>query len=118
MRWESIAPWTFRRATRNLEIEGCPVKKGDMVYASYGTANIDPDEFERPFEIDFNREVNRHAAFGLGYHRCLGSHLARREMQIALREWHRRIPNYSLKPGFEPAYVLPIRAVPGVELVW
>jgi cytochrome P450 len=118
LRWESVAPWTFKRVTEDSEIAGCPVHKGDMVYVSFGSTNLDPGEFPEPFEVDFMRKANRHAGFGLGYHRCLGSHLARRELQVALREWHRRIPEYSLKPGFEPSYVLPIRAVPDLELVW
>ena len=49
----------------------------------------------------FDREVNRHLAFGGGVHRCLGSHLARRELRVTLREWHRRIPEYALHPGYE-----------------
>ena len=66
----------------------------------------------------FDREVNRHVAFGGGVHRCLGSHLARRELRIALAEWHRRIPEYSLAPGYTAAYRPPLRFVPDLQLVW
>ncbi len=44
--------------------------------------------------VRWDRDVNRHLAFGGGIHRCLGSHLARQELRVALREWHRRIPEY------------------------
>ena len=60
----------------------------------YGAADIDETTFGDPFQVRFDREDNRHIAFGAGVHRCLGSHLARRELRIALREWHRRIPDY------------------------
>ena len=66
-----------------------------------GAANVDPAEFADPMDVRFDRDVNRHLAFGGGVHRCLGSHLARRELRVTLREWHRRIPEYSIKPGVE-----------------
>ena len=53
------------------------------------------------YEVDFDREANPHFAFGGGIHRCLGSHLARLELRVALREWHRRIPEYAVEPGHE-----------------
>ena len=62
--------------------------------------------------------MNRHVAFGGGVHRCLGSHLARRELRIALREWHRRIPEYTLTPGYQVGYLPPLRFVPDLQLVW
>jgi cytochrome P450 len=51
-------------------------------------------------------------------HRCLGSHLARRELRIALREWHRRIPEYALSPGYIVGYLPPLRFVPDLQLTW
>ena len=59
-----------------------------------GAANVDDVGVPEPSELRFDREVNRHLAFGGGIHRCLGSHLARLELRVALREWHRRIPEY------------------------
>ena len=61
---------------------------------------------------------NRHIAFGGGVHRCLGSHLARRELRVTLQEWHRRIPDYELKPGHELHYPPGLRSVENLELVW
>ena len=64
-----------------------------------GSANTDEAEFPDADEVRFDREVNRHIAFGGGIHRCLGSHLARLELRVALREWHKRIPEYEIEPG-------------------
>ena len=59
----------------------------------------------------FDREVNRHIAFGGGVHRCLGSHLARLELRVALREWHKRIPEYEIEPDAELVYTTGIRSI-------
>jgi cytochrome P450 len=68
--------------------------------------------------VDFERERNLHLAFGAGPHRCLGSHLARMELCVAMEEWHRRIPDYRIKPG-ETLRVSPgIREVLYLPLVW
>src|SRR3712207_8338412 len=56
----------------------------------------DPEQFERADEVLIDREVNRHAAFGLGIHRCVGSHLARMELRVALDAWLDRIPEFTL----------------------
>jgi cytochrome P450 len=76
-----------------------------------GAANVDDAEFSEPDVLVWDREANRHLAFGGGIHRCLGSHLARLELRVALREWHRRIPDYSIKPGAELNYTAGIRTI-------
>ena len=91
---------------------------GTAVMVSYGAANVDPVEFPDAFDVRFDREQNRHIAFGGGVHRCLGSHLARRELRITLREWHQRIPDYELKPGIELHYSPGLRTVENLELIW
>jgi cytochrome P450 len=68
--------------------------------------------------VDFERESNRHLAFGAGAHRCLGSHLARMELRVALEEWHRRIPEYAIQAGEVPRYSPGIREVQYLPLVW
>ena len=118
LRWETPVAGTARLATADSVVTGCPVAAGNIVFVSIGAANVDPNEFEDAMDVRFDREVNRHLAFGGGVHRCLGSHLARRELRIALREWHRRIPDYGLKPGIELEYPPGLRMVQNLELVW
>ena len=72
------------------------MKEDDWVLLSFPAANRDPRMFDRPDEVIIDREANRHAAFGLGPHRCLGSHLARMELRVALETWLQRVPDFSL----------------------
>ena len=118
LRWETPVAGTARLATADSEVSGCPVPAGSLVFVCIGAANVDPAEFDDAAEVRFDREVNRHLAFGGGVHRCLGSHLARRELRIALREWHRRIPEYELQPGLELEYPPGLRMVENLQLVW
>lgn len=85
-----------RKATRDIEVQGCPIKKGDMVFVPLNAANRDDAAFEDAQTVKIDRHPNNHIGFGAGPHRCLGSHLARRELKIALEEWHERIPDYRL----------------------
>jgi cytochrome P450 len=118
LRWETPVTQVPRMAKRDTEVAGCPIKAGSFVSVMVGAANVDPEAFPDGHEIRFDRDVNKHLAFGGGVHRCLGSHLARRELRVALREWHRRIPDYELKPGTELHYPLGLRSVENLELVW
>ena len=121
LRWESPVPSGVPRiATRDTALpNGLRVAAGTAVMVNYGAANVDPAEFPDAFDVRFDRQANRHIAFGAGVHRCLGSHLARRELRIALREWHRRIPDYAIKPGHEELEYLPgLRSVRHLMLVW
>jgi cytochrome P450 len=118
LRWESPVPGVPRFCTGDTELAGCPIKTGDAVQVLVGAANVDPAAFADGFDVRFDRETNPHIAFGGGVHRCLGSHLARRELRIMLREWHRRIPEYELKPGVVPQYAMGLRHVENLELVW
>jgi cytochrome P450 len=98
----AYAPVTMARETiADTEIAGCPVKKGQMVLLSFPSANRDPAVFPDADKVIIDRKLNRHAAFGLGIHRCVGSNLARMEMQVALEEWLKRLPKFSLKAGGE-----------------
>lgn len=90
-----------RKVTHDIDFNGCPMKAGQMVYLPLAAANRDPRHFPDPQLVDADRRNNRHIAFGAGPHRCLGSHLARRELKIALEEWHRRIPSYTVDEGVE-----------------
>ncbi|BBX62541.1 cytochrome P450 [Mycobacterium saskatchewanense] len=90
---------TARKAVVDTELGGCPIRAGEMVSLPLAGANRDQQAFPHADTFDLDREVNRHLAFGVGPHRCLGSHLARVELRIALEEWHKRIPEYSIAPG-------------------
>ncbi len=121
LRWESPVPGGPPRvATCDVELpNGHTVASGTNVLISYGAANVDPAVFPDAFDVRFDRTENRHIAFGAGVHRCLGSHLARRELRVTLREWHRRIPDYHLKPGHEELVYPPgLRHVKDLTLAW
>ncbi|KUI34504.1 cytochrome [Mycobacterium sp. IS-1590] len=85
---------TARKATRDMEFHGCPVKAGDMASFPLAAAGRDETVFPRAREVDLDRGITRHISFGAGPHRCLGSHLARQEMTVFLEQWHARIPSY------------------------
>jgi cytochrome P450 len=121
LRWESPVPFGVPRvATADTELpNGCPIKQGRAVTVMYGAANVDARQCPEPFEVRFDRDSNRHIAFGGGVHRCLGSHLARRELRVTLTEWHRRIPDYWLKPGHDRLEYPPgLRHVRDLMLAW
>jgi cytochrome P450 len=85
-----------RIVASETEIGGCPVKERDWVLLPFPAANLDPAEFENPDEVMIDRQRNRHLAFGVGIHRCIGSNLARMELRVGLEEWIRRIPDFEL----------------------
>jgi cytochrome P450 len=118
LRHEGVVPGSARVCAQDTEINGTPIKQGTPVHVLIASANLDPEEFPDPDRVDFNRSGNRHLAFGGGVHRCLGSHLARLELVVALEEWHRRIPEYALAPGREPSYITGLRAVDELPLVF
>jgi cytochrome P450 len=88
-----------REVMKETVISGCPVKPGNMVLLSFPAANRDPAVFPDADKVLIDRKENRHAAFGLGIHRCIGSNLARMEMTVALEEWLKRIPDFRLDPA-------------------
>ena len=85
-----------RKVTRDAEFHGVQLKQGDMVYALVAGANRDPRAYERANEFVLDRKKNNHMGFANGPHRCLGTHLARRELQIAVQEWLRVIPDFRI----------------------
>jgi cytochrome P450 len=90
-----------REVMKETVISGCPVKPGNMVLLSFPAANRDPAVFPDADKVVLDRKENRHAAFGLGIHRCVGSNLARMEMTVAIEEWLKRIPDFRLDPAGE-----------------
>jgi len=88
-----------REVMKETVISGCPVKPGNMLLLSFPAANRDPAVFPDADKVVIDRKENRHAAFGLGIHRCVGSNLARMEMTVAIEEWLKRIPDFRLDPA-------------------
>jgi cytochrome P450 len=101
LRYYPIVFGDGRKVTRDAEFHGVQLKKGDMVYALVAGANRDPRAYERADEFVLDRERNHHMGFANGPHRCLGAHLARRELQIAVQEWLRVIPDFHVAGGEE-----------------
>jgi cytochrome P450 len=94
----AYAPVTMaREVVKEVDIGGCPMKPGSMVLLSFPAANRDPAVFPDADKVLLDRQENRHAAFGLGIHRCIGSNLARMELRVALEEWLKRIPEFRLQ---------------------
>jgi len=93
----AYAPVTMARLVKqDMHWRGAEMKADDWILLSFPAANRDPAQFDEAGEVIIDREVNRHAAFGLGIHRCLGSHLARMELRVALDVWLSRIPAFTL----------------------
>jgi cytochrome P450 len=90
-----------RWAARDTEINGVRVKKGEMVYVCGATTNLDSTYFENPAPVNIDRPHVPHVAFAVGTHHCLGSHLARTELFVAIDQLHRRIPEYRVPEGEE-----------------
>lgn len=93
----AYAPVTMARLVReDTDAYGCPMKADDWVLLPFPAANRDPEAFPHADQVVIDREVNRHAAFGLGIHRCAGSHLARMELRVALEVWLAHFPEFQL----------------------
>jgi cytochrome P450 len=93
----AYAPVTMARlVATDFDFHGHPFKEGDWLLLPFPAANRDPAVFENPGQVQLDRANNRHAAFGLGRHRCLGSHLARMELRVALEEWLAAYPDFEL----------------------
>lgn len=86
----------FRYTARDAQFGGIDFKAGDRALLVHPIYGIDDREIANPLEVDFDRPVSRHTAFGAGPHRCLGSHLARLELKVFLEEWLSRIPEFEL----------------------
>ena len=113
----AYAPVTMARLVReDMHWRGADMKADDWILLSFPAANRDTAQFDRAGEVIIDREVNRHAAFGLGIHRCVGSHLARMELRVALETWLERIPDFSLADqdgvSWSPGQIRGPRALP------
>ena len=118
LRHETPVMMVARAVAKDFEFGGCQMHKGDSLTPLIGAANLDEGEFDDPLDVSWERTENRHMAFGAGPHRCLGSHLARLELRVALEEFHKRIPDYSIAEGAILSYSPGIRQADALPLVW
>lgn len=90
---------TSRRVRNDCTFRGVRMAAGDAILVAQTLANRDAKEFPDGHQVRFDRKVNLHLTFGLGTHRCIGSHLARLEMIVALQEWVARVPEFRVAEG-------------------
>jgi cytochrome P450 len=107
-----------RVVAKDATVGGVEVKAGDHATIVIGAANLDPAIYTAPDDIDFERPKSISLAFGGGPHLCLGINLARLELRVALEEWHRRIPEYTIESGAVIAHSPGIRQADHLPLVW
>jgi cytochrome P450 len=117
LRWTTPVMVVPRAAAQDVTLHDVEIQKGAGVTLVLGAANDDDSQFAADV-VDFDREPNKHLAFGGGHHLCLGAHLARMELRIALEELHARIPDYRLADGAEVHFSTGIRQAHAVPLVW
>ncbi|MET1755473.1 cytochrome P450 [Novosphingobium sp. RD2P27] len=101
-RWS--VTFSGRVLAQDYEMRGAKMKAGDRITCVLPACNFDPDVFPNPLEVDFDRPRKTILAFTVGVHSCMGAHLARLEVKIALQEWLKRIPDFSVKPGTDIEY--------------
>jgi cytochrome P450 len=119
MRFEAPVIEGSRRTTEDLPLpSGVTIPAGSFIHTSWAAASLDPDVFDDPLTVDLERRPNPHIGFASGFHRCLGSHLARLELAVALEAWHERIPDYRIADGAELVYTGNPRAPHTLPLVW
>ena len=107
LRYYAPFPATFRRTTRDVEVAGTTIPKDTRVLVFLASANRDERAFESPDEFRLDRGTNRHVAFGMGIHYCVGAPLARLEAEIALRDLLPRITGVSILPNQDAALLRP-----------
>jgi cytochrome P450 len=119
MRFESPVPGGGRYAAEDIDVNGTLVPSGTSLQMSWACANVDEAAFAHPLEVDVERTENRHIAFASGFHRCLGSHLARLELRTAMEVLHERTSGYWIPEGSNPrVHNLGVRTVEHLPLAF
>jgi cytochrome P450 len=103
LRFASPVPAAGRTLTADVELGGCPMKKGERVTLNWLSANRDPGVYSDPDKLDLDRNASQHLAFGIGHHKCLGMHLAKRELRLTI-EALAKLSVFRLVPGSEVNY--------------
>jgi cytochrome P450 len=98
VRFASASTYLRRTVTQDANLGGTPLRQGDKVLLCFGAANRDPSVFADPDRLRLDRSPINHLGFGLGLHRCVGSHLAKLQLQVAITELLTRYPQFSLEP--------------------
>jgi cytochrome P450 len=120
LRWETSVTMVSREATKDVVVGGCPVPAGAWMVVLTGSANRDESYYEDPEQWDLHRPPKPHLAFGTGHHQCLGMHLARLELRIALEAIVDRLRNLRIDPDFPPPEILglPFRSPPALHVLY
>ncbi len=111
-------PRNWTKAARDVEFHGANIRKGDRIATMLFLANCDSDVFDDPLTVDFDRPANKHLTFSPGSHRCLGSHLARHELAVGLKEWHKAIPDYRVADRQSITYTGGVAGMHYLRLEW
>jgi cytochrome P450 len=112
-------PNIYRRVKKDMVYRGVTMKENDRVVLPVSVANRNESVFAHADTIDLQREINNHLTFGAGPHRCVGSHLAKTEVTVALQEWLRRIPDFEVPAGAEiVGHMGPTLGFNRLPLVW
>jgi cytochrome P450 len=118
MRYESPVTMGSRHVVEDVELPSGRVQPGTNIIVWWAGANLDAEAFDDPATVKLDRAPNPHIGFASGWHRCLGSHLARMELRAALDVWHQRIPQYRIPDEVELTYSINPRAPHHLPLVW
>lgn len=105
LRYQGSVHGLPRTVTEDVELNGCPVKRGDIIMVNYAAANRDEVWLDDAEELRIDRDSNPHLAFGAGVHRCLGSNLARMELRVGIGEVLRRVPDYHIPDDSKCVFV-------------
>ena len=110
---------SHRLVTRDIEFHGVTMRAGDRITLCWALSGLDEREFAAARDVDFRREHLRHTTFAVGPHRCIGSHLARRELRIALDLMLDRVPAFRMKPGRRArTHATGVFGVDDLPLIW
>jgi cytochrome P450 len=105
LRFDPPVPATARTVTRDQNFAGCPMITGERVILNWAAANHDPEHYPEPDRLDLDRDAGDHLSFGHGRHRCLGAHLAGRQLKVALEQL-RTLRRLEMAPGAVVHYQL------------